>query len=198
MTLTNLTPSPEASARVCAAIDKIKADDPAYWQRCQDQRDPRSPDAAGSVLHLVPTFTGDIESVLRACEWIPFVDDAILPQCTAFRTFDLAGRIGLVALADLGLDAKLTLADPKGTGKAEATIVLSKQDAERARPFVRYTVIILGPTKDGGECVWTFHPGPPIRPSEVPTPPEGERVISVEKARELGLAFAKIVVQEGA
>jgi hypothetical protein len=195
MTLTNLSPSPEAKTRVNAAIDRIKADDPAYWQRCQDQRDPRSPAAAGSVLHLVPTFTGDIESVLRACEWIPFKDDAILPQCTAFRTFDLAGRLGLVPLVDLGPDATVTLADPKETGKAEATVVLSKRDAERSRPFVQYTVIILGPTKDGGECVWTFHPGPPIRPSEVATPPEGERVISVEKARELGLKFAKIVVE---
>jgi hypothetical protein len=196
MTLTNLSPTPEAKARVLAAIDTLKAADPEYWQRCQDQRDPRSPDAAGSTLHLVPTYTGTLEDALRASSWTPYPHEAILPQCAAFRTFDLVGRIGLVGLSDLPATTTVELRDPKGTGKAEAIVRFPKSEAESRRPFVPYVVIILGPTDEGGECVWTFHPGPPIMPSTHPTPTEGSETMTAKEALDLGLKFAKIVVSD--
>lgn len=195
MTLTNLTPTPEAKARVIAAIDTIKASNPDYWQRCQDQRDPRSPDAAGSTLHLIPTYTGTIEDALRASSWGPYTHEAILPQCTAFRTFDLVGRLGLVGLADLPAMTPVELRDPKGTGKAEATVRFPKSEADSRRPFLPYVIAILGPSGDG-ECVWTFHPGPPIVPSMIDTPPEGSAKMTAKDAIDLGLKFAKIIVSD--
>lgn len=187
--LSNLTPDPALTPRIHAAIDATKASDATYWERCQAQRDPRSPGAAGSVLSLRPGYAGDLESLLRECEWSAYDHPDVLPVAKAFRTFDLQGRMGLVALADLPADTRVYLRDPKETGKAEACVVhaLGTQ--------VPFVTALLGPAKDGGECLWTFHPGPPIMPSTVPTPPASEAEISVAQALALGLKWAKCVAE---
>lgn len=185
--LSSITPDPALTPRIHAAIDATKASDAAYWERCCAQRDPRSPDAAGSILDLRPGYTGNIEDVLRACEWSEYPHPDVLPIAKAFRTFDIQGRMGLVALADLPADTKVFLRDPKGTGKAEACVV------HALGTKVPFVTAILGPADGGGECLWTFHPGPPIMPSTVPTPPASEAEITAAQATALGLKWAKCV-----
>jgi hypothetical protein len=58
---------------------------------------------------------------------------------------------------------------------------------------VPFVTALLGPAKDGTECLWTFHPGPPIMPSTVPTPPASEAEITAAQAIALGLKWAKCV-----
>lgn len=185
--LSSITPDPDLTPRIHAAIDATKASDSTYWERCCAQRDPRSAEAAGSVLILRSGYAGSIEDVLRACEWSVYEHPDVLPIAKAFRTFDIQGWMGIVSLSDLDPDMEVSLRDPKETGKAEACVV---RERGAQVPFV---TAILGPTKDGGECMWTFHPGPPIMPSTVPTPPPEKAKITVREALALGLKWAKCV-----
>ena len=181
----------EANRRVIAAIDCSKRFVPEYWQKCQDQRDPRTADAAGSTLRLPPAYTGTIENMLRASAWFTFDHHAVLPQCSAVATFDLCGRIGIVELAQLDDDRVLEISDLKGTGYADVIMPLTQNEADAMRPRTGLTVMILGPS-DHGELVWTFHPGAPVPPSTFPTP--ATRTITVRDAIFAGVRHAKIRV----
>ena len=118
--------------------------------------------------------------------WYEYVPEATLEGCTYFKTYDLKGRLGIVELASLPTDTVVTLDDRKDTGKVSAVVegILGS--------VVDFIVLILGP-EDGVEVVFTFHPGEPVRPSQIQceTGMHGRRV-TIAEAQSLGLAMAKV------
>jgi len=180
--LSSLTPDPALTPRIHAAIDATTESDPEFWKRVCDQNDPRVT-KVGGVLSIRPGYEGNIESALRTCEWSAYEVPEVIAPMAIFRTFDFAGTMGVVDLRTLSPYLLVRLLDPNRTGLSEAYIY---RDRGEVVPFITMT---LGPGKR--ETVWTFHPGPPIPPSTVPTRPAYESEITVAKALKLGLKWAK-------
>lgn len=172
----------EINARIARAVEAIKNLDSAYWTQTLTQR---LPGGAGSVV-LGDFDAASLEEALLGASWYEYVPEATLEGCTYFKTYDLKGRLGIVELASLPTDTVVTLDDRKNTGKVSAVVdgVLG--------PEVDFTVIILGP-EGGVEVVFTFHPGEPVRPSQVQceTGMHGRRV-TIAEAQTMGLAMAKV------
>lgn len=170
------------NTRIARAVEAIKALDSAYWEQTLIQR---LPGGAGSVV-LGSYDAASLEEALQTMEWESYSHPAVQEGCHAFFTHDLKGRLGIVELASLPTDTVVTLDDRKNTGKVSAIVkgVLG--------PVVDFTVIILGP-EDGVEVVFTFHPGEPVRPSQVQheTGMHGQQV-TISEAQSLGLEMAKI------
>lgn len=142
----------------------------------------RQPNGTGSVFHKPVS-----EKDLIYATWEPYVHSAIQAGCTAFKTLDVSGVLGVVLLGDLNPSSVVSLEDPKETGQVSAVIpakeVFSASD-------VGFTIMILG--KEGGkEIVFTFHPGDPIQPSKVDSGITGVNV-PVVSAMALGLEYAKV------
>lgn len=150
-----------------------------YWRKTLNSR---LSEGSGSR-----TMFGDpveLEAALRNVDWRPYQHEAIGPDCVAF-VCDLPGLLGVFPIIDTD---RIRLSDPKGTGKICGEFI----GGSMRMPHVGYTVIILG-KEDGEEVVFTFHPGPPIRASEVEADPAlvGRNVLGTF-AKELGLVFAKV------
>ncbi|TAL09741.1 MAG: hypothetical protein EPO02_09375 [Nitrospirae bacterium] len=175
-----------ATQRVRAAIAASQQFAPEYWGNCLAQRAGDSETAAGSIY---PDLSGpDIEWWLLEAEWEEYAHPAILPGCTGFSAV-LAGQLGVAPLASLAPDQPVVLDDRKGTGKVSATVTGVRGQ------IVPLTVLIVGPGEEEGqpEYVWTFHPGDPVRPSQVPAEGMHGRQITAAEAISLGLETAKIV-----
>jgi len=105
--------------------------------------------------------------------------------CFAFKA-ELPGQLGIIGLAGLPADAVVTLDDRKNTGKVSAVV-----EGVRGEE-VPFTVLILG-LEQGDEVVFTFHPGDPVRPSQVQAEPGLHgRTVTVSEALAMGLEMAKI------
>jgi len=156
---------------------------PDYWANCLAQRAELSGKAAGSVyLGVSPS---ELEEMLLKAEWKPYFHPAIRESAAGFKAA-IPGRLGVVRLADLPLDAMVTLDDRKNTGKVSAVVkgILG--------PEVDFTVLIIG-LHEGEEVVFTFHPGDPVRPSQVQTEPGMHgRQVTVSEAIKMGLETAKV------
>lgn len=179
--LSDLTPDPELTLRVHDAIAATQESDPGFWKMLCDLNDPRVTNVGG-VLSIRPGYTGDIGSALKACEWSVYEAPGVSFPRVILRTFDLAGSMGVVDLRTLPLHLPVRLLDVARTGLVEAYI---GQDRGAVAPF---TTITLGP-RAGREIVWTFHPGPPVRPSVIAHQDKPE--ITVEEALKLGLKWAR-------
>lgn len=170
-------------ARIAEAIRTTREVVPGYFEKTVEQR---LPGGCGSVL--IGEFGGvsDVESALIGAEWEPFSHPAIMAGCEGFSTRSLKGHLGVVELTELPKDETVVLDDRKGTGKVSAVV------RGVSGPVTDHIVIILG-QEQGKEVVFTFHPGDPVRPSQVLMEPgmDGQEV-SVEKALEMGLTTAKI------
>ena len=83
----------------------------------------------------------------------------LIPGCTAYKAA-IPGTIDLRQVADLADDTPVAWTNP-GHGYQYPTIVGDAGD------YVDYTTLIVGP-EAGKEVVYTFHPGDPIRPAQVP------------------------------
>jgi hypothetical protein len=152
-----------------------------YWTKCLAQRSLLGKEAQGSGYNLTPE---QIQKRLLSATWIPYFHPSIMPGCMAFQT-GLEGALGVVPIESLSENESITLQDPKGTGKVEATI------KNGLRVFTDFTVIIIG--KEGGQnVVFTFHPGAPIGPSTLPSEGNQGRVVSKTEALSMGLQYAKI------
>jgi hypothetical protein len=154
---------------------------PDYWQKCLEQRSLLSENCQGSGYKLTPE---QIASRLLTAEWKPYSHPSVMPGCMAFET-NLFGEMGVVPIDGLPETATLTLQDPKGTGKVEATI-------SGSRMMASYTVIIIG-EHEGKNVVFTFHPGAPVRPSTLPSEGNVGKVLTKGQALAMGLQHAKIV-----
>lgn len=166
--------------RVRRAIENTPDD---YLRNQLSMRSASSPQNAGSVYDNSPE---EIKNSLLQQNWGRHDHPAIASPAVGFKA-DMPGRLGIVPLASLPGDHHIDLEDPKNTGKVSA--VASNIPVERTR--VGHTTMIVGPRQDGkGEQVWTFHPGDPIKPSEVSGTKAGKTDAS--GAQKLGLDFAKI------
>ena len=172
----------EINTRIARAVGAIKAADSAYWNQTLTKR---LPGGAGSMV-LGDFDAASLEEALLAAAWEPYSHSAVQEGCSAFLTRDLEGRLGIVELASLPPDTVVTLDDRKNTGKVSAVVdgVLG--------PVVDFTVIILG-DENGVEVVYTFHPGEPVRPSQVQCEAgmHGRRV-TIAEALEMGFAMAQV------
>ena len=171
------------ASRIAEAVGAIKSIDPAYWQQTLTQR---LPGGAGSVV-IGDFDANSLEQALLHADWESYSHPGIMEGCSAFVTRSLRGRLGIVELASLPLDALVTLDDRKNTGKVSATIrgALGTE--------VDFTVLILG-DENGVEVVFTFHPGEPVRPSQVQAEPGMHgRQVTISEALRMGLEMAKIV-----
>lgn len=165
--------------RIAAAF----AVDPDYMASCLAQRQPGQ-GGAGSRFIQAMTL-----QELVAADWQPYEHPAVAAPAVAFVA-PIPGTFGLIRLADLPADTEVTLDDRKGVGQV-MPVVQGVQG-----PQVDFTVLLLGPTREDPtkECVWTFFPGEPISPSQVPATGEtahGTKVTAAQ-AIELGLEWAKI------
>jgi len=162
--LSNIAPDPALSPLISAAIAATKESSPDLWVSLCEAVDPRKRGRRGGTFALRPNFEGSIERVLLECEWSPYdLTGSIPPACRAFRTYDMQGYMGVVELKTLSpyLMVRLQASDLDG-GLYEAGVFIERGNQV---PFV---TIVLGPDLvDIRKSVWSFFPGPPLRPSSL-------------------------------
>ncbi len=175
----------EITARVRTAIEAAKTHLPKYWESCLIQRQGITDGSMGS--YYPGASAAGVERAIMSAEWTPYEHPEIMSGCVA-AIAPIPGRLGLVRLADLPTDTAVYLFDPKETSKVSAVV------AGVSGRMESFTIIILGPEKiedEEVEVVYTFHPGAPVRASELPAS-EHLGQVTVAKAVELGFDLAKI------
>lgn len=184
--MTNLTATKSAlTMTVLSAISNTKSALPDYWNNTLKQR--LMTNGAGSVFCF--DEVSDLEkAILEVNDWEEYKHESIVPNCKGYITKQLTGELGIVKIADLPEDIKLSLEDRKGTGNVSA--VVSGLDFNR--PEESYTVLIIG-QDNGIDVVFTLHPGAPIRPSAVKVESvDLNKNYSKQEMLDLGLDYAKI------
>lgn len=162
--------------------------DSKYLASCLKMRNP-GPKSVGSVFDQPQT----IESLATA-EWVSYCHTDVKEPAQAFQA-DIPGHVGVMPLADLLPDTVVVFDDRKETGNLEVVVPNTAM-----MPAVSWTTLLVGPDREEPEktVVWTFFPGNPIMPSQIPTGEEhnhGDK-ITAAKAMELGLEFAKVEALE--
>ena len=183
------------------AILFSEKNDSEYFQNCLKVR---STGRVGSWYEGFDPHT--LREALVNAGWYPSFHPAVKEPGISFRVDNLPGRLGIVALVDLPDDTMLTLLDPKGgeefwTGERSVGATVSASRYGLEAPSVGHTTLIIGPSVPGdvksAPTLWTFHPGDPVRPSEVGRMKDGEdlngKVLSVAEARAMGFDYAKLV-----
>lgn len=170
--------------RINNAIANIKNLLPEYWESTVNSRTPGK--SVGSVFNFE-----DVEKVLfedRINDWVKFDNcPNLIPGCTAFFLQDVSGHLGVVELGKLDPELVLDVIDNKKTGKAKCLAHIEQG------PEVNFATLILG-EEQGREVVFTFHPGAPVRPSEIPVEAlRGANQLTVKKAIEVGFTTANVV-----
>lgn len=170
--------------RIAKAVETTRRVVPGYFEKTLAQRAGLSKAAAGSIYEGIDE--SQLEQTLLAAEWEPYSHAAVMQGCEAFKT-SLSGRLGIVDLRSLPPDTVVTLDDRKNTGNVSVVV-----GGVRGQ-MVDFTVLILGRERDE-EVVFTFHPGDPVRPSQVKAEAglHGKRV-PVSEAIGMGLEMGKIV-----
>lgn len=169
--------------RIRTAVENIKSMLPTYWEATVNSRTPGS--SNGSVFDF-----NNVEQVLfvdRIGDWEEYGEcPNLLPGCTAYVLRDVPGHLGVVELEKLDQELSLDIIDNKRTGKAKCLAHVN------IGPETRFATLILGEDQ-GQEVIFTFHPGLPVRPDEIPVEKLGGRTkISVSEAIELGFTHACI------
>lgn len=170
--------------RINNALQNIKNLLPEYWEATILSRTPGK--SVGSVFDFE-----DVEKVLfedRINDWTVYENcPNLIPGCTAFILRNVDGHLGVVELGKLDPEMSLDIVDNKKTGKAKLLAHIG------IGPEVDYAVMILG-EEQGREVIFTFHPGQPVRPSEIPIEAlEGKTRITVREAMALGFTTANVV-----
>lgn len=170
--------------RIQNALQNIKQLLPEYWESTVNSRTPGK--SVGSVFSF-----SNIEKVLfedRLDDWEEYGEcPNLMPGCAAFILRNVDGHLGVVNLSELDPELKLDIVDNKKTGKAKLLAHIS------IGPKTDFATLILG-EEQGREVIFTFHPGAPVRPSEIPVDAlGGETQLTVKKAIELGFETANVV-----
>lgn len=169
--------------RIASGIDRTRRVIPGYFEKTLAQRAGLSGKAVGSIFEDVDEST--LEQMLRGAEWEPYSHKDLLPETTAFKAA-IPGRLGIIDLRSMSADSVVRLDDRKGTGQVSCVV-----SGVRGQ-IVPFTVLILGP-EQGEEVVFTFHPGDPVRASQVQAEPGMHgRQVTVAEALAMGLETAKI------
>lgn len=170
--------------RITNAVNNIKQMLPEYWESTVSSRTPGK--SVGSVFSFE-----HVEKVLfedRISDWEEYNDcPNLIPGCTAYVLRDVSGHLGVIELVKLDPMMVLDVIDNKKTGKAKLLAHVG------IGPETDFATLILG-DEQGKEVVFTFHPGAPVRPSEIPVDAlGGETQLTVKKAIELGFTTANVV-----
>ena len=170
--------------RINNALQNIKNLLPDYWRATVNSRTPGK--SVGSVFSF-----SNIEKVLfedRINDWTVYENcPNLIPGCTAFILRDVDGHLGVVELEKLNSEMVLDILDNKKTGKAKLLAHVG------LGPETNFATLILG-DEQGKEVVFTFHPGAPVRPSEIPIEAlKGRNKITVAEAITLGFETANVV-----
>jgi len=164
----------------------------SYWKKTLEQR---LVNGAGSRFNIASAE--ELERLLLELDWLEYNHPSIKAPARGYKASlppSVKAWLGVVRLDSLDSETRVKLDDRKGTSKVSALVEQSSVNAELLE--VDYVVLLVGPHPEdpGLEVVWTFHPGPPIRPSEVPASSElVNKVITAREALELGLEWAKLV-----
>ena len=169
---------------------RIKMGEKTYLDIMLGQRI-EGPNNAGSSYAV--SSPEELYEQLISQEWIETTHPDVMPECRVFKS-NLAGLEGILNLENLPDDVELYAIDPKGTGK----IGMGAGNIEK-NP-VQETYLIIGKENIDGkdeDVVFTFHPGEPVRPSEVETKEieDGTRLTKKE-AKELGFDKVKYLSEE--
>ena len=172
------------ATRIQQAVKNIKTMLPTYWDATVRSRTPGS--SNGSVFSFE-----NVEQILfedRIRDWVPFPEcPNLLPGCTAFKLCNIPGRLGIVELSKLDENTMLDVKDNKKTGMAKCLLVNGTFG-----PETNEAVLILGEDQ-GVEVVFTFHPGLPVKPDEIPVEKlDGRTSITVSEALGFGFTHACI------
>lgn len=170
--------------RINNALQNIKELLPEYWEATVNSRTPGK--SVGSVFSF-----SNIEKVLfedRINDWTVYENcPNLIPGCIAFILRDVDGHLGVVELEKLNSEMVLDILDNKKTGKAKLLAHVG------LGPETNFATLILG-DEQGKEVIFTFHPGQPVRPSEIPIEAlEGKTRITVREAMALGFTTANVV-----
>lgn len=171
------------------AILSTKAFDEGYYWSCIKQRLPSSGEGRGSIVDFDGSAE-EFEKFLLNANWEEVGDcPNLLEDCKAFKTNDIKGHLGVIALDELDPKTELVLDDFKKVG------VLTPVTEGFVSTILYPTYIIVGKEGDK-ELMFTFHPGEPVQPSTLKPScdiiHEGAK-ITVSEAIKLGLKFAKII-----
>lgn len=183
----------ETTEHVRKCISRTKLYSLAYFMKCLQQR----LDKIGKGSFYPYTDTEVLEKELMSAEWEEFKHPNIARGCHGYISYSegLHGFVGVIPLSMLPAGTKCYLRDIKGTG----TLSLCVKPVGNERGLVStYTVLITG--DDGyGECMFTFHPGDPLKQSTLSSDGSNEHglrdgdEISVEWAISLGFKHAKLI-----
>jgi hypothetical protein len=170
-------------SRIALAITTTREVIPGYFEKTLAQRAELSGKAVGSIFESVDEI--GLEKMILSSEWEEYSHPAVMDGCVAYKAA-IPGRLGIVELSQLPANTVVRLDDRKSTGQVSCVISGARGE------IVPFTVLILGP-EQGKEVVFTFHPGDPIRASQVQNEPGMHgREITVAEALAMGLATAKI------
>ena len=115
---------------------------------------------AGAVLDVL------LDTIWQAYPECP----NLMPGCSAFKAA-IPGTIDLRQVSDLADDTPVRWVDA-GHGYQYPTVVGTEGE------YVDYTTLIVGP-EAGREVVYTFHPGAPIRPSQISADADTAAITSI-------------------
>ena len=149
----------------------------------------------GTLTVASMVFVGDsigkLEEKIKTADWQEVVHPDVMSGCTAFKA-NVPGLLGIMPIAKLPEDADLFTIDTKKTG----FIGIGCTGVQKMP--VAFSYLILGMEGDL-EVVYTFHPGEPVRPSEIETTdiPAGKK-ITKEEALSMGFELCKYLSPEEA
>ena len=188
----------QAKAKVREAYDNSRELIPEYLHKTAMQRLPEC--GAGSVFDN-PTMFVNESSENRANDlldnlfgndlnWEERTHPDVLPGCKAYVASapELEGRNGIIDIDNLPDETEFVALDYKDTGKV--SIGVESVPGERTDEVW----VIIG-EEQGKDVIFTFHPGEPVRPSEVEVGKVCEHgdVLTKEQVKALGFDKAKIV-----
>lgn len=169
---------------------KIQMGEKTYFELLLEQR-MEGPNNSGSSYE-VESLEELYENLLKQ-EWEETTHPDVIQGCRVFRTY-LKGLKGIVDLNYLPNDVELYAIDPKQTRK----IGIAAANIKKCPTHVTY--LIIGKENINGkdeDVVFTFHPGEPIRPSQVETLdiPDGTK-LTKEQAKILGFDMVKYLSKD--
>lgn len=180
--------SNEINEFVKSAILNTKKNDPDYFKKCLEQR---LINGQGSVTEF--DNVEDLEKALLNADWEKYTHPNIAEGCSAYITKSFGGFMGMIQIEYLSDQLICRLDDIKGTGKLSLTCY-----ADRDRYPVDYNILIIG--DDGfGPCMFTFHPGEPLKPSTLSSDGNNEfglkegDTINVAQAKKFGFKYVKLL-----
>lgn len=145
----------------------------------------------------------ELHAKLLAAAWEEYSHPAIKSPALGFRA-PIGGKLGIIHLDDLPNDVEIQLLDPKGgeefwSGERSVAPCVSASKYGIETPNIDFTTLLVGPASheiDAPFTLWTFHPGAPVRPSEVNRVANGVdlhgKSVTIAEAKALGFDFVKL------